>query len=276
MNLLQKITSWKIRRKIFKENKKHFRLSRTIINLAIETLVAPKGRGYAVDRSDNFSLILSTTIVKNIRRLNSIHAICEAGNGTDALPLLRVMFEDLVDMKYISQDKKRVFDYQIYGLKSELLNLTSIEKIKDNKKIISKQIDVLKKVINDFCTQKKIKPSKNMRHFSGKKRISVCEEVGLGEMYRTYYSFWSRYIHSTPSGNQDYLLGLTERLETVFLLGGSGQYIKSILHMSSGYMIDLLVLMDKHCGNAVGEDLYILKKVWHLYLNEDHNTVAFN
>lgn len=66
------------------------------------------------DESNYFSQMIITFFAKEFHRMRSIKLLCKQGQAKDAALILRSMFEDLVDFKYMHEHKNEIIDFIEY------------------------------------------------------------------------------------------------------------------------------------------------------------------
>lgn len=74
---------------------------------ALDALRAPLDRGLEMDSAAP-AFLASIFLVRAVRNLSAIIALCEAGWGPEAQTLLRAMVEDMVTLAYISTDAEKL------------------------------------------------------------------------------------------------------------------------------------------------------------------------
>ncbi len=87
--------------------RKGFRVCDEAINLG-RRMMSNRYSGMEWDHANNFSKVIIFVLAQNIHRLQSIRVLSAKGLAKDAIPLIRCMFEDFVDTKYMFSNKKRL------------------------------------------------------------------------------------------------------------------------------------------------------------------------
>jgi hypothetical protein len=216
-----------------------------------------KTNGLAWDDNNHFSKILLVFLAKNLHRLQSILILCKRGFAKDAIPLLRSMFEELVDLKYMYVDKKRIEDYFNYDtyirLKLGRILLDHGGKRVDKEKIKARNDELEKewdKVKNKFIDKK----GKVHRRWTCKGVADVSSEVGLGEAYLYIFGYLSNYIHSNAISANDYVLG-RDGNNVVIEIGTSPQLVREVLPTASIFFVDILSIVNEEYKMNLDQDL---------------------
>src|SRR3990167_9002294 len=116
--MIQEIKRWlqteMMLRRMSIANSREFSVMEKTYKLAHRIMCRAKNHNLVWDETDDFSKVIIVTLAKNLHRLQSIKLLCKKGLAKDALVLIRGMFEELVDLKYMAADKSRVRDYVDY------------------------------------------------------------------------------------------------------------------------------------------------------------------
>lgn len=238
------------------KNRWQFRIFRRVLNLGLQVM-GDKSNGLAWDDNNHFSKILLVFLAKNLHRLQSILILCKRGFAKDVIPLLRSMFEELVDLKYMQADKKRIEDYFNYDtyirLKLGRTLLAHGGKGVDKEKIGVRNAELEKewdKVKNKFTDKK----GNVHKRWTCKSVADVSTEVGLGEAYHYIFGYLSNYIHSNPISANDYVLG-REGDNVVIEIGASPQLVREVLPTASMFFVDMLSIVNDEYKMRLDDDL---------------------
>lgn len=213
------------------------------------------------DESNNFSKIVLVTLAKNLSTMRAVDVLCSMGFAKDAVIFLRVMFENLVDFKWMQEDKKKVEDYIDYSyylklklgkalLNSSAKNINKTRIRERNKELQEKW----NKVKYKFTYLTKEGTRRKCRRWSCKNLKEMCEELDLKEnrkrpnLIETYYylyAYLSNYTHSTSLIANDYIIGLTKDKKNVRVeIGTSIMLIAESLPTASGIFLGILEIIN--------------------------------
>lgn len=214
--------------------RKQFSILRDVFKLHRNIMRVSAGLSW--DDNDPFSKLTIIAIVKNCHKLSSILVLCKSGLAKDALPLLRTIFEELVDLKLIYENKgsaEDYFDYDTYN------KLKLVREIKDKpyvkeelKEILMGRAATLEeewdRLKNKFEIKKGDKVS-TYRRWNGKDLRVTCRLVGLEDMYVYLYKYLCIFTHSTAMSAENYMLGMDpKKNEVVFEVGYSEKFIDEV------------------------------------------------
>ena len=156
------------------------------------------------------------------------------------------MFEELVDLKYMQADKKRIEDYFNYDtyirLKLGRILLVHSGKGVDKQKVKTRNAE-LEKEWNKVKSKFMDKNGKVHKRCTCKSVADISTEVGLGEAYHYIFRYLSNYIHSSPVSANDYVLG-REGDNVVIEIGASPQLIREVLPTASIFFVDMLSIVN--------------------------------
>lgn len=196
---------------------------------------------------DNFSKLCICVLAVNLTRMQSIYALCRGGLTRDAIILLRVMFEDLMNLNYMREDKTRIQDFiDFYSrLRLDLCKmLEEWDKISDPQKW--KQERMKLQNLWDSVKQKFIYTDKNgkQRIFKdwrrGKNLEQISKELGAEEIYNPLYRYLSNYVHTTPIVFNDYVSGMDKNMLGVEP-GVNEKFVPEAMRISSVLFLDVLL-----------------------------------
>jgi len=232
------------------KNRREFAVIRKTYRLA-RKVMRDQNNGLMWDESNNYSKVLIVFLVKNVHRLQSITLLCKRGLAKDAVPLLRGMFEEFIDLRYMSVNKTRVQDfidydiYQRYKIGRILINKKD-EGIDKNR--VTTRNEALKceweKIKHRFTYKTKNRKEKVYKRWTRGDVRQICNEIGLGDMYDYLFSYLSIYIHSNPITINDFVLGRKGN-NIVLEIGASPTLVPEVLATSSGIYLDMLRIADK-------------------------------
>lgn len=196
--------------------------------------------------NDDFSKVLIISVAKNIHRARSISILCKKGLAKDVIPLMRIIFEELLDLKYMQSDKDLLRDYVDYDVFNRLKlarmidkDLSGNERMKDGIKSLEKEWDLHKErfTYTDGQGKKKIH-----NRWTKMNVADLSNRVGLNEDYKYMFGYLSHYIHSTTISAEDYILG-QEGKDVVLEVGDSDRFIVQVLLNASAFFIFILKMI---------------------------------
>lgn len=231
------------------KNHKEFKILRKVTKLGDKMFQHEK---IAWDESDNFSKVIIVFLAKNLHRLRSVMILCKKGLAKDAVPLLRAMFEDLVDFKYLETNKSFIddfFDYDSYSKLRLGKMLLGAKNINIDRQKVQKRNNELQKEWDKVKYKFKNTKGKICQRWSCKNVKEVSVAVGLGEAYDWIFGYLSHYIHSTTISASSYVLGVNKDRKTVAVgVGTSMEIISEVLATVSVLFIDMLDLVNNDRG----------------------------
>jgi len=206
-----------------------------------------QNNGLIWDEDNHFGKVLIVCLAKNLHRLQSILILCKRGFAKDAIPLLRSMFEELVDLEYMNKNRMKVQDFLDYDYYSRLKLSNILSKIKDER-IDSDKMQKRDKELNDDWNnvKKKFTKSNGKIHerWTCKNIREISEEIGLGESYLFVFGYLSNYIHSNSISASDYVLGKDKNNKVVLEIGTTPNFVKEVLSTASIFFISILGIID--------------------------------
>lgn len=242
--------------KIRYKNRRQFRIFHHALNLGLEVM-GDKESGLAWNDGNRFSKTLIIFLAKNLHRLQSVLILCKHGFAKDATPLLRSMFEELVDLRYMQADKKRIEDYFNYDtyirlkLGKTLLahggNNVDRQRVEARNRELEKEWNKVKDKFTD-------RNGKIHNRWTCKSVAVVSAEVGLGEAYHIYFRYLSNYLHSSPISANDYVLG-REGNNVVIGIGASPQLVREVLSTASTLFVDMLSIVNDEYKMKLDDEL---------------------
>ena len=227
--------SWKYRH--------YFSTCRKTIKLAERTLMSEP---VAWRQGNNFLILSICVLAMTLTRMRSIYSLCKNGLAKDAVILLRVLFEDIVNFNFMDNDKKRIQDFMDYDSCQRLKlgkMVSSSKKIKDLDKFEERKTEleeIWSKVKHKYTYIDKKGRKKIFRTWSRKSLEDMAKELNAEETYNYLYRYLSMYVHLTPLTFNDYILGRNKK-NVVVEIGLSERFIPEVLSTSSVLVIDMLV-----------------------------------
>ena len=222
--------------------RKQFDICRQAINLADSFSQDPQKK-LAWDEDDDLSKIILVSIARNVHRLESIIILCRRGFAKDAIPLVRSLFEELVDIKYMRADKTRVRDFLDYDVWQRvklskiagagLVTEAQKEKLEKRRKEL---LDSWLKIRERFLCGKE---KKECNRWTKKDVRQVANEVKLGESYDYIFGYLSHYIHHSAITADEYVLG-REGDKVALEVGATEKLVREVLPTASAMFVDLL------------------------------------
>lgn len=247
------------------KHRKDFAMLRRSIRLG-EKMLSSKKVAWIED--NDFSKIIIFVLAKNLQTARVIFLLCRSGLGQDALTSLRVMFESLVDFKYMYADKRRVqnyidFDYYARIKSARILNSMSYQKI-DNKKLETqkqKLEDHWNTIKHRFVRKASGGNEVVCSRWSCKDLRAMATEVGLQESYDLLYVYVSAYVHSASGVVNDYVLG-RDKNSVVIEVGTSETMIRENLPTAAAIFLDMLNIVNEEYKLGFDKDLTKLSEQW--------------
>lgn len=246
------------------KGRREFSVAHKTYRLAL-SVMKNHSNGLEWDEGNNYSKVLIVFLVKNIHRLQSIILLCKHGLAKDAMPLMRGMFEELVDLNYMSANKMRVNDfidydtYQRHKLGSALINSKSegIDRVRVTTR--NNALDAeWNKIKHRFTYKSKDRKERIYKRWTRDDVRKISIEVGLGEMYEYLFALPSTYVHSGPIAADDYVLGKMGN-DVVFAIGASPTLVSEVLATSSGMYLDMLRIADKDFNMGLDEQIKVVE-----------------
>ena len=207
--------------------------------------MAHQNNGLVWDEDNHYSKVVIVFLIKSLHRLTSIQLLCKKGLAKDAVPLLRAMFEELVDLNYMSRNRERVSDfieydtYERYKMGRALLrsNSENIDKarVAARNTELSAQWEAIKHRFTYTANDKEY----IFRRWTRENVRELSEKVGLGSMYDYLFAHLSTYVHSSPIAADDYVLGRSGD-SVVLSVGASPTLVGEVAATSSAIYLDML------------------------------------
>lgn len=241
--------------------RKQLRLLKDVFKLNRD--IMKTGNGLCWDENDYFSKVTIIFIVKNIHRLKSILILCQKGLAKDTLSLLRTIFEELVDYKYMFENKKSVKEYSDYDTYLKLKIAKELERYKNKPYIkndlLEDQISYLQKEWNKVKNSFEIKQGDKIyicKRWNKENLRDTSRLIGLEEVYIYLYKYLSFFTHSTTISAENYLLGRDSRKNSiVFEVGSSEGFIDEVCLTASSLALEFLKISNSRY------DLKIIEKI---------------
>jgi len=244
------------------EHRKAFSLHRKTLKLG-EKIFKDDSVGW--DESDDFSKIIVTFIPKGMHRMRSTRLLCKKGLAKDAVSILRSMFEDVVDFRYMYADKKRVQDFIDYDHKIRLkLGKILLRSGADNidKERITKRNKELQanwdKVKSRFTFVARNGRQQIYPRWSCKSLRLVAGEIELEDTYDFLYGYLSNFIHSTPISGDDYVLGKRvdkNGISVTVAIGTSRDLVGEVLYTTAALFHDMIRIVNDENKMKFGSEL---------------------
>ena len=226
-------------------NRNEFSVMQKTYNLA-QKIMRDKNNNLIWDETDHFSKVIIVFLAKNLHRLQSIRLLCKRGLAKDALPLIRSMFEELVDLKHMAADKSRVQDYIDYDANTRYKLGKILEQyggegidVPRLKKRIAELEQEWKKIENRYTYKSKDDKYRPFPRWTRENVSQLSESVGLGSMYGYLYGHISNYGHSNPMSADEFVQG-KQGDNVVIEVGASEAFVPQVLATSSGMYLDML------------------------------------
>lgn len=215
------------------------------------------------DETNPFSKIIIVFLATNIHRLRSIGILCAHGQAKDAIGLLRVMFEDSVDFKYMQNDKTKIQDFIEYDSLLRLKLGRAIERRggvnpEDLIKTAARNVE-LKNEWN------KVKHKFSYRDKNGKERVyprwngeggvaTVAKKVNAEESMDYIWHYFSNFMHTSTLMADHYILGRKGN-SVVIQTGTSGDMIEPVARTAIAVFVDILGVIDDEYRTGYADEL---------------------
>lgn len=226
-------------------NRCHFRIFKRILRLGFKIIHNQKN-GLIWDDNDDFSKIIIVSLAKNLQRLQSILILCKRGLAKDAIPLLRIMFEELIDLKYMNADKNRINDYLDYDIyiRIRLGKILADNNYKGiNKEKIVEKIKELEKEWDKIKNRFTKKDGHIYKRWTRENVREISKIFKLEESYSIIFGYLSNYIHSNPLSAGDYILGRDEK-GIIVEIGTSPEFVREVLRTASMLFVGILTIVN--------------------------------
>lgn len=187
--------------------------------------------------SNEYQSLLLGFFAKILNGLHCVVVLCRAGRATTALPLLRVMFEDSVNLNYIKQQpEERAIKYLEYSWIEKKLMLDDLRAAGYEHYAAVRERAENSDWGQEYPRVKDNYPDElSWEHFTdrsgrprGLKPFHMAKQVGAQELYRMIYPYASKVAHSTATGLSMYLSDDAEN-GVVLVLDPSAKEINGIL-----------------------------------------------
>jgi hypothetical protein len=207
------------------------------------------------DQDNHYSKVVIVFLIKSLHRLTSIQLLCKKGLAKDAVPLLRAMFEELVDLNYMSMNREKVDDfveydtYERYKMGRALIRSDSENidrgRVTARNAELSSQWEAIKHRFTYTVNGRECV----FRRWTKQNVRELSEQVGLGSMYDYLFAHLSIYVHSSPISADDYVLGRSGD-SVVLSVGASPKLVAEVAATSSAIYLDMLRIanMDFNMG----------------------------
>ena len=212
------------------------------------------------DDADPFSKITISSISKNLQTAKAVRLLCRMGLGQDALTQLRVMFESLIDFRYMQIDKKRVKDYTDFDLYYKLKLGRKLDRYKvrvEQEKWEARQKELeteWNKVKFRFTYRNSKGREVVYSRWSGKDLRTMAEEIDLGKAYDYFYTYASGFVHSMAASANDYVLG-RDGDSVVVEVGASETMISEALHTDQATLLAILEIINDEYKVGFDEEI---------------------
>ena len=214
------------------------------------------------DEGNHFSQMTITFMAKAFHRMRSVKLLCRQGQAKDAALILRSMFEDLVDFKYMHEHKNEIIDFIEYDsyirLKMGETLLRSGPPTIDRDRV-EKRNDELRRQWN------RVKHKFSYKDKKGKTRIhdrwtkaslrGTAQKVGLDSVYDFLYGYISTsFEHSASIVGDNYILGRNGDNMTVSV-GATEEFVREVLTSARGIFLDMLGIVNEEYKLGFDEKL---------------------
>jgi hypothetical protein len=242
--ILRRLASFRLKIKFRTKYRDHFFIYKEVLSLSESCL---KDKKVFWDEADNFSMLSICLLAITLTKMRSIYSLCYNGFAKDAALILRVMFEDLVNFKYMYENKSLVQDFMDYDIYLRL-NIGKIIEARpdiDKGKFSSRGVELQKKwdnVRHRYTYINKKGKELIFTNWSGKSLEERARLIGQSETYDYLYRFLSNtYVHLSPVSFNDYILGYNPKRGVVVETGISEELINKVLITVLALSVDLLL-----------------------------------
>jgi hypothetical protein len=249
MNIKRKLKNFISLIHIRWNNRKLFSLYKKVIKLG--EIIFTNDR-VIWDKNNHFSMIIVSFLTKFFNRMSSINLLCKNGQAKDGALILRSVFEDFIDFKYMAEHKDSIVDF---------IDFDSYIRLKMGRTLLQlggKNIDkdAIKKRNQELENQwGMVKSRFTYRDKTGKTNIfnrwtkcslrETAETIGLDETYPFLYGYLSNsFAHSNSVGMDDYILGISNG-NVVVSLGTTSKYIEEVLVTVCAIFLDVLSIVNE-------------------------------
>lgn len=192
---------------------------------------------------DSYKLVLFGYLAKNIHKMQSIRLLAENGFAKDAAALVRGIFEDLVDLKYMSDHPEVIveffnFDlYQRWKLKKNIPEGHGSKKeVEDRGKELESELVKNKSRFSDL---------KSHLTWRDKDLRQLSRNYKLEEVYDNLVSYLSNFIHSSPIALNHFVQVSANTATVKMQAGPSSEMVAAILLTTTVLVHDILNLFDR-------------------------------
>ena len=205
------------------------------------------------DEANLFSKITVVFVSTNLHRLSSVELLCSHGQAVDAVGLLRTMFEDLVDFKYMQNDKTKAEDFANYDSWLRLKLGRVIERqggtTEENMKKIKARNEELeaewKKVKARYVYTGRDGKERVFSRWSGKGGVGeVAKKVGLESTHDYIWHSFSNFMHTSSLFSDQHVLG-RDGDNVVISMEGSRDMIEEVARTATSIVLDILAVVNE-------------------------------
>ncbi len=203
------------------------------------------------DDQNDFSKIVISVMAKSLQTTRAIFLLCQNGLGQDALSSARVMFENLIDFRYMHADKKRVRDFIDFDLNYKLKLGRIIESRSDLQGVDKEKMKKRQQELE--AEWNKVKHRFTRKNAQGKEMIcsrwsckdlrAMAEELELVDAYDFFYVYASSFVHSTAAVANEYVLG-REGDSVVVEVGASEIMVERVLSTARAIFMSILDIVN--------------------------------
>ncbi len=221
-----------------------FRFLKSSKVLAVNILRTPGDKSLWQD-GDIFSKICVMVLARCIHKTQSITLLCKKGLAKDAAPLVRAIFEDLVDLKYINQDEARELlyaNYEVYDrlrFRKRAMNHKLFKNTDENMRLVGELQLEWDKVKSKY----KREDGKIFNRWSGLTIEAQSNVVELGSTYDWLYRFISHFVHSGSFTASSYIKGQSAERVTLSI-GASDELVGEILITTIAFLVDIMSIIN--------------------------------
>lgn len=214
------------------------------------------------DENSNFKKVLLFILVKNFQTAQAIETLCKKGFGQDAMPLVRVMTENLIEIYYMKLDKekkaKAYLDYDNYNVLKDINELLSINSAGIDKEKLYKRKKELEIEWNKVKGNYRTPNGNTCNHWSCKGLKQMAKEAGMLFIYSFLYRLASDFAHGSRRIARDYILGRDGK-GIVIELGASESLIDKIVPTAAVYLLSIVKISDEEYNGGFQDRIDILR-----------------
>ena len=234
--------------KIIWKYRAQFRVHRETIKLA-ERLLGKELMTW--NDGDLFSILCICIMAMTAHKMQSMRLLCRNGLAKDAVVLLRVLFEDIVNFNYMDNDKKRIRDFMDYDTweRLKISKWAPKKTLEDSVKFaarVSELEQMWNKVKHKYTYTTGKRKGEVFDKWSGKNLWEMVKEVKGEELYKYLYKYLSSFVHFNSTTFNEYVLG-AKKDHIIVEIGLSDQFIPEVLVSSSALVLESLIRVINMC-----------------------------